>query len=44
MAAILTCTIWLPKFGNSDSPLYFLSVQCLNTESIVKGVLCHICL
>jgi hypothetical protein len=31
-----------PSFGNADSPL-FLTAQCLNTESIMKAVLCHIC-
>jgi len=42
MPAILTCTIWLPTFGNADSPLFLLSAQCLNTESVMKGMLCHI--
>ena len=43
MPAILTCTIWWPMFGNIDSPLLLLSAQCLNTEWIMKAVLCHIC-
>jgi len=43
MPAILTCTIWWPTFCNIDSPLFLLSAQCLNTKSITKAVLCHIC-
>ena len=43
MPAILTCTIWRPTFGNLDSPLFLLSAQCLNTQSIMKIALCHIC-
>jgi len=34
--------LWRPSFGNVDSPLY-LNAQCLNTERIMKTVLCHIC-
>jgi len=30
-------------FGNIDSSIFLLSPQCYNTESIMKGVLCHIC-
>jgi hypothetical protein len=42
------CNIWRPTFGNAESSLFVslslsLSAQCLNTESIVKDVLCHIC-
>jgi len=37
-------TIWWPTFGNIDSPLLLLSAQCVYNESIMKGVLCHICL
>jgi hypothetical protein len=43
MPAILMCTIWWPTFDNTDSPLFLLSAQCLNTESIMKGVLCQFC-
>jgi len=43
MPEILTCTIWWPAFGNIDNPLFLLSVQCLNTKTIMNGVLCHIC-
>jgi len=39
MSEILTCT----AFGKADSHLVLLSAKCLNTESIMKGVLCHIC-
>jgi len=37
------CTIWWPTFVNIVSLLFLLSAQCLNIESIMKGVLCHIC-
>jgi hypothetical protein len=44
------CNIWWPTFGNAERSLFVslslslsLTAQCLNTESIVKDVLCHIC-
>jgi hypothetical protein len=42
------CNIWWPTFGNAESSLFVslslsLSAQSLNTESIAKDVLCHIC-
>jgi hypothetical protein len=46
MPAPLMCNIWRPTFGNAERSLFVslsLSAQCLNTESIVKDVLCHIC-
>jgi hypothetical protein len=48
MPAPLICNIWWPTFGNAERSLFLslslsLSAQCLNTESIVKDVLCHIC-
>jgi len=43
MPETLTCTIWWLAFSNIDSPLFLLSAQYLNTESIMKAVLCHIC-
>jgi hypothetical protein len=44
MPAILMCTIWWPTFDDTDSPLFLLSTQFLYTESIVKGIVCHICM
>jgi len=43
MPAMLMCTIWRTTFGNIDSRLFLLSAQFRNTETITKGVLCHIC-
>ena len=42
MPAILTYFIWWPTFACIDSPLFLLSAQCVNTESITKGAMCHI--
>jgi hypothetical protein len=35
------CNIWWPTFGNAERSLALsLSAQCLNTESVVKDVIC----
>ena len=43
MSTILTRIIWWPTFGNIDRPLILFSAQSLNTEPIMKGALCRIC-
>jgi len=44
MLAILTCTIWWPTFGNTDSPLFLsdcrLSQHWINHESRPVSYLC----
>jgi hypothetical protein len=37
---ILTSYIYGPKFGNAESRLFLFAVQCFNTESMQKIILC----
>jgi hypothetical protein len=40
---ILTSYIYGPTFDNAESHLFLFAAQCLNTESMQKVILWHIC-